>query len=217
MPLPVLVPTGEVTHSFNIDFDSSEYEMLYEAAVAVKGIDGISCEVGLRRGGGSAYIMQGLSDSGQFDRLHIALDPYGNIEMSANDQVAFRFDYTNEMRDQCIIDMLLLSKKTKIPFQLFPLEDTEFFNRFADGIPVYDQYKKLINQYALVHFDGPHALSPIRREFLWFNARAPIGAVFVFDDTTFYDHESLEKEFVIPAGWTVLNRGNRKISYKRTY
>jgi isopropylmalate/homocitrate/citramalate synthase len=34
-------------------------------------------------------------------------------------------------------------------------KDTEFFKRYCDGIPIYDEYKRIVNKYAMVFLDGP--------------------------------------------------------------
>lgn len=198
-----------------ISTDSSEYNILTDAVKMVVNITGLSCEIGLRAGGGSSAIMQALADSLQFTKTHIAIDPYGNIEYETRENMKTRHDYTNQMRDQCIIDMYYFAMVIKINFLFFPLEDTEFCKSFVDGVPLYNETKAIVNQYAFVHFDGPHAYAPLVTEFRFFNDRAPIGAVFVFDDVGNYDHAKLETEVMFPAGWELIKRGAVKASYKK--
>ena len=65
--------------AWSLQGDSGNYEVLSEGIKRVAGIEGMSCEIGLRRGGGTFHIMESLKATGQ-QRLHIAIDPYGNID-----------------------------------------------------------------------------------------------------------------------------------------
>lgn len=192
--------------------DSSDYHLISEAVKAVKNVDGLTCEIGLRAGGGSEYILRALKVTDQ-NKTHIAIDPYGNIEYESHEGLVERLDYTNTMRDTCMIDMYTLARALNINFLFFPLEDTEFFKRYADGVPVYQEYKTIESSYAFVHFDGPHAHEPLVTEFKFFDARAPKGAHFVFDDVRFYDHEKFEQEYIFPAGWDLVRKTFVKASY----
>jgi cephalosporin hydroxylase len=98
------------------------------------------------------------------------------------------------------------------------MEDTEFFKRFEDGVPTYKNTEKSIeNKYALVHFDGPHAVSDIIREVDFFSSRMSVGGFFVFDDTYvgYYDHDKVEK-FIFELGdFELVGKEKHKASYKK--
>jgi hypothetical protein len=98
---------------------------------------------------------------------------------------------------------------------LFCLEDHEFFKRYADGVPVYDEQKIMVNEYAFVFFDGPHTNEAVEEELNFFLDRAPNGAVYVFDDIWMYDHDKFEK-IMFDRGFKLIEKGNIKASYKKS-
>lgn len=198
--------------------DSAEYEILQEATEAVRFLDqnALSCEIGLRAGGGSKVIIDALIATDQTARTHIAIDPYGNIEYLTSEDNKTRHDYTNHMRNQCMWDLyqyICEQRADQINILVFLMEDSEFFKRFGDGVPVYEEYKRIATEYALVHFDGPHALEPLREEVSFFTSRLADGAHVVFDDIGNYPHNQLEKE-LLGVGFTLVKKGDRKASYK---
>ena len=83
--------------------DSAEYEILYEAARAIRGVPGLTCEIGLREGGGTEMILRGLRDSrpvpGDEARWHVAVDTYGSLPYEqAEGTGPVKLDYCAEMR-----------------------------------------------------------------------------------------------------------------------
>ena len=198
-----------------LETDSREYEILEECVSKIQSIPGLTCELGVRRGGGSEKIMRRLYETGQQNRVHIGIDPYGNIEYETAENTHCRHGYTNEMLGEAMIGLYTLARSLGMHFLLFPLEDTEFFNRFPEGVPLYNHHKVLENRYALVHFDGPHALTPLRKEFQFFNLRSEPGAVFVFDDIQNYPHDQLETNCLFPAQWRLLVKGSTKAAYQK--
>lgn len=204
-----------MTEKIILGTDSADYHLIPECISLITNVQGMTCEIGLREGGASQIIMQALHDTKQ-DKTHIAIDPYGNIECAAHDNNLFtRFDYTNEMRDKCMIGIYTIARDLNVNFLFFPLEDTEFFNRYADGVPVYQQHKTINNQYSFVFFDGPHATQPIIKEVLFFNERSVIGTVFLFDDIPYYNHKHIEDQYLFPLGWELVSKTDRKASYKK--
>lgn len=191
--------------------DSREYEILKTAAEQVVDLPGLTCEIGLRCGGGSGLIMEQLAKS-KFYRTHIAIDPYGNIEYATEDNTIIRLDYSNRMRNECMQDIFKYAEEKGVNFVYFPLEDTEFMKRYADGVPIYDQAKHVINEYCLVHFDGPHCLTAVMEEYKFFNARRVQGAYFVFDDIYNYDHTVVHRQ-LYQDGWHQVVRGSAKAVY----
>jgi hypothetical protein len=214
--------------------DSQEYDILYNAAKNIKGVPGAVVEIGSRRGGSAKIIIDGLVEIGDSNRPMFCIDPYGNIElgitninasihypgkyeltgdpMSKEENIKSKFDYTNEMRNRIIPSLYYYAYQRGLNFTFFCLEDTEFFNRYADGVPVYDEEKKLVNEYAFVFFDGPHTNKALQEEIDFFLPRSPIGATWVFDDIWMYDHDKFEK-IMFDQGFQILEKREIKASY----
>lgn len=215
--------------------DSSEYEILTHAIKSIKGVSGAVVEIGTRRGGSTKLIIDSLVENNDTDRLLVAIDPYGNIEiectnrnisvhmphikvegdpMSTDISMPLRFDYTDDMRNRVIPSLYYYAYMRGINFQFFCLEDTEFFNAFPNGVPVYQNFKTMENTYAFVFFDGPHDNKAVNVELEFFTPRATIGSVFVFDDIWMYEHDNIvEKTWLYPNGFELLEKGNIKASY----
>ena len=191
--------------------DGHEYEILTRAVKQVS-CEGASLEIGLRRGGGTKIIMENLKT---LNKIHIAVDPYGNLPYENRDEeAATRKDYTNRMRNESLALIYPLSEELGVNFIFFNMTDDEFFNRFSDGVPIYDYEDRKVSTYSFVHFDGPHTKEIVTDEFDWINKRTQKGAVIVFDDIRHYDHDSVE-EIILKSGWTLLEKGKAKASYKK--
>lgn len=216
--------------------DSKEYEILYNAVLKIKGVPGAVVEIGTRRGGSAKIIIDALSLQADVDRSMFCIDPYGNIDleitninasihypgqyktegdpMSKDASFKTKFDYTNDMRNRIIPSLYYYAYQKGLNFTFFCLEDHEFFNRFSDGVPVYNQHKKLENQYAFVFFDGPHTNEAVELELNFFLDRSVIGTVYVFDDIWMYDHDKFEK-IMFDNGFEILEKKNIKASYHK--
>lgn len=192
--------------------DSREYHILLNAVARVKDVDGLTCEIGVREGGGTKLIMETLRSTGQ-QKVHIAIDPFGNIEYEHFETRKERLDYTNAMKNRMLANLYALCHSTGMECLFFPLEDTEFFKRYCDGIPIYDEYKRIVNKYAMVFLDGPHTTELVRAEFDFFNMRIPCGGVIVFDDIDQYPHMDQLDGYIRANGFAVLEQGECKISY----
>lgn len=214
--------------------DSQEYEILWNAAKNIKGVEGAVVEIGTRRGGSAKMIIDALAEQGDTNRSMFCIDPYGNIDleitninasihypgkyqvegdpMSKDASFATKFDYTNEMRNRVIPSLYYYAYQRGLNFTFFCLEDHEFFNRYADGVPVYNEVKKLENQYAFVFFDGPHTNEAVELELNFFLQRSTKGTTFVFDDIWMYDHDKFEK-IMFDNGFDVLEKKQIKASY----
>jgi hypothetical protein len=193
--------------------DSLEYDLLYRAAQAIKGVSGMTLEIGLREGGGTETIIQACIDNEDI-RIHLAIDPYGNISYAPNDRTLKRLDYTNRMRDKILPYLYFWCAERGVDFHFLNLEDTEFFARFQDGYPTYKVDKVLNTQYALVHFDGPHSAEIVLAETVFFEPRTPTGGVWVFDDVKDYKNEDIDAN-LLTNGWKRLIVGERKIAYQK--
>lgn len=217
--------------------DSQEYEILFNAARNVKGVEGAVVEIGTRRGGSAKIIIDGLESNQDTNRSMFCIDPYGNIELEITNLSASihypgqhqldgdpqskdvtlkkRFDYTDEMRNRVIPSLYYYAYQRGLNFTFFCLEDTEFFKRYADGVPVYQEQKKLENQYAFVFFDGPHTNEAVQTEIDFFLPRSVKGTTYVFDDIWMYDHDKFEK-IILDNGFEILEKKSIKASYHKT-
>lgn len=214
--------------------DSQEYEILFNAAKNIKGVEGAVVEIGTRRGGSAKMIIDGLAENGDTNRSMFCIDPYGNIDLeitnlsasvhypgkyklegdpaSKDSSFKTKFDYTNDMRNRVIPSLYYYAYQRGLNFTFFCLEDHEFFKRYADGVPVYNEVKKLENQYAFVFFDGPHTNEAVELELNFFLERCTKGSTFVFDDIWMYDHDKFEK-IMLDNGFDILEKKQIKASY----
>lgn len=224
---------------FNTDevfeIDSQEYEVLINAAERIGTTEGAIVEIGTRRGGSAKMIIDALTHTNNTNRSMFCIDPYGNIEIDCtnlNMSIHYpgtkidgpadskevtsphRFDYTNTMRNRIIPSLYYYAYNAGLNFNFFCLEDTEFFNRYSDGVPVYNDSKIIINKYALVFFDGPHDNKAVTLETEFFVNRCDVGAIFVYDDIWMYDHDKIEK-ILFDKGFEILEKKNIKASYIR--
>lgn len=196
--------------------DSKEYEVLEDAARRIVNVPGLSLEIGVRTGGSTKKIMDVFMATGQADRTHIGVDPYGNIEYTHYENVTGRIGYTNQMRNLTFQSLYEYCSKFNLDVRIILLEDTEFFKRFADGLPVYKDVKTIINQYALVFFDGPHCVESVKAEFDFFKDRVVAGSMLVFDDIDQYPHMEKLHNYILAFGFKEVMKGIGKISYVKT-
>jgi|TARA_R110000851_G_scaffold141324_2_gene279189 hypothetical protein len=217
--------------------DSQEYEILVNAVKQIGNTEGAVVEIGTRRGGSAKMIIDALTETNNTDRSMFCIDPYGNIEIDCTNlnmtlhnpdrkiegdlqskelTSKQRFDYDNKMRNRIIPSLYYCAYDAGLNFNFFCLEDYEFFNRYADGVPVYNDEKTLLNKYAFVFFDGPHTNEAIEIELDFFLERTVPGSVFVFDDVWMADHDTIVEERIFKLGWKTLERGNIKASYQKT-
>jgi len=217
--------------------DSQEYHILVDAAKNIKGVEGAVVEIGTRRGGSAKMIIDALVEQNDTNRSMFCIDPYGNIDleitninasihypgkyevegdpMSKDKSFPTKFDYTNDMRNRVIPSLYYYAYQRGLNFTFFCLEDHEFFKRYSDGVPVYNEQKHLINQYALVFFDGPHTNEAVEEELSFFLERSVPGSVFVFDDIWMMDHDRIVEERLFKLGWKTLKKENIKASYQK--
>jgi cephalosporin hydroxylase len=196
--------------------DSRDYHVLYNAAAAIKDVQGIVCEIGTRQGGSLSHIINGLLSAGDINRNVVCIDPYGDIDYAPREGELRKCGYSNHMRDEALPGIYNFAQGKPVNVVFFCLEDTEFFSRFADGVPVYQDYKQIINQYSLVFFDGPHDMASLFRELRFFYPRSVIGTIFIFDDIADYPHELIHED-LIKNNFEVIEYGveGRKVSYKK--
>lgn len=198
---------------YDLPGDSADYHLLTKGVIMSAGTQGLSCEIGLRRGGGSKHIIDTISSACP-SKVHIAIDPYGSIEYEHKEGQRVRLDYTNDMMADCMSNIYGYAKERKVQFYFYPLEDTEFFYKFGAGVPVYNEVKRVINHYSFVHYDGPHAVVPLLAEITFFQNRCLPGSCWVFDDVTgYYDHDSIER-YLFSMHWKLIEKTHHKALYQ---
>jgi hypothetical protein len=200
-------------HNIDLPGDSGDYHLLAKGIELSAHVPGMTCEIGLRRGGGTKHIIDALAQHCT-GKPHIAIDPYGHIPYEHKEGQIVQLDYTNEMRDECLANLYQYTRLKLVAFIFFNLEDTEFFKRYADGVPVYNYNKRIENKYSFVHFDGPHAELPILKEIDFFLERINPGACWVFDDVVgYYDHDKTETVLFV-AGFKLIDKTRHKALYQ---
>lgn len=165
-----------------IDGDSGEYEFLTEAVEMSKDIEGMCCEVGLRRGLGTVTIIEAVRQFCPSKRV-ISIDPYGSIPYVGREHVGkIRLDYDNQMRDETVSE--IYQRLKGVNWQFFNMTDEQFFTQMSDGV----QWNELDTQYeifySMVHLDAEHYFDAIRNEVLFFGRRMTTGGIIVIDDFT---------------------------------
>ena len=214
--------------------DSSDYQYLARWTKELKRYDFcLTLEIGVREGYSSNIIMKMLQDRNHF---HIGVDPYGDLvykHLDKQDVVDSKGEmvywkdfegnwlmnedgtpkvptYPNKMKQNFLEDF-----KFHEYFSLFQLEDTEYFNAFARGVPIYkDGNKKIINTYDLVFFDGPHTTDKVMEEAMFFGPRSRIGTRFIFDDMNTYEMSDIA--YALTAfGFKTKEIGNKKICLEK--
>jgi hypothetical protein len=187
--------------------DSTEYDLLESACKLVPWPEVLSAEIGVRQGQGSKIILDSFKDKTHW---HIGIDPYGNLDYQHYDTTGtYTCDYTNSMKLQLLQDL------SYEHFTLYSIGDDEFMKRFADGVPIYRNTKKISNTYDLVHFDGPHKTIDVIRETMFFGDRARIGSVFVYDDYPKYDMNVIGTILVEYLGFEPVLKGDNKIALQK--
>lgn len=166
--------------------DSTYYDILHRAAQSIKGVPGLTLEIGLRRGGGTETIIRGCLDNND-KRHHMAIDPYGMLPYAEGAKTVAH-DYSNLMRQEALAAIYTWCKERQVAFTYWPMTDTDFFAFFPDGPPVYEGAPGRVTEFALVHFDGPHHTPAVLEEAAYFAKFAPMGAAWVFDDCNMYPH-----------------------------
>lgn len=199
----------------NTPYDPS-YIVLTNAVkqVGTSGPNGPSVEIGVRKGDSSYIIMQTLKESGS-PRVHIGIDPYGNIDYRDWETCVRKLDYTNDMRNKAMKNLWQWCTDNDYDFIYMPLEDTEFFKRFEDGVPVYNEVKTIVNEYSLVFYDGPHTTADVLREIEFFSKRTQVGGMWVFDDVQQYPHMEKVHPVILEYGFELVENDQIKASYKK--
>jgi len=118
------------------------------------------------------------------------------------------------MKYSTLVQLYKFCLENNILFDLINLEDTEFFERYEAGIPIYNLDKKIYNSYAIVHLDGPHHLKDIIRELEFFSSRMSLGGYIVLDDVTYFDINPID-EYLKENNFIRIENDRQKASYKK--
>lgn len=197
-----------------LETDSGEYELLTDAVASVRDVPGLICEIGTRKGGSLQLIIDALLENGDEGRTVLSIDNYGHMLYQWGMDRTARLDYTNDMRNEAYKNLYEYVTGKPVNLLVFTLEDSEFFNRYWDGVPVYKEEKRLEARYALAFLDGPHDVTSLKKEILFFAARTEAGARIVVDDIDFFNVDELT-EFAAKTGFKVDQIGEKKIVYEK--
>lgn len=199
-------------NKLQIDSPVEVYEVLRKHINELATVPGLTCEIGLRRGGGTKFILDCFLENSDF-RPHICIDPYGNIMY--NDIVgAHRSDYTDNMKNETLSELYKYAYDNSLNILFFNFEDSEFYKRFSDGVPIYDQEKTIVNNYCFVHVDGQHEVNAVRMAATFFIPRMSMNGILAFDNTDHYDHTTVH-ELMIRNSFALVDDVVHKKVYKR--
>jgi hypothetical protein len=213
-----------------ISGDSVEYKLLakWTDQLDVMSKDFVTTvEIGVREGYGSHIICDLIKGP----HVHIGIDPWGDIKYKHLDDVEGHVKYWtddvgNMLKDEkgkpisptypnSMKDTFLKNFKYHEKTVLFQLEDTEYMNAFGNGVPIYyNGKKKLVNQYDLVVFDGPHTTETVMREATWFANRSRKGTRFIFDDIDTYRMDLIAHALTFD-GFKTIESGESKICLEK--
>lgn len=195
-----------------IDSPPETYEVMRKYAMTLKDVSGLSCEIGLRRGGGTKTIIDAFLENND-KRVHICMDPYGNIIY--NDIVGpHRSDYTDDMKNETLAELYRYAFDNRVNILFFNIEDSEFYRRFCDGVPVYNEEKQYINSYCFVHVDGQHDVDSVKLAADFFVPRISVGGIIIFDNTDHYNHNPIH-DYMLRNKFLFLEDVLNKKVYKR--
>ena len=167
---------------YGIEWDSFAYEILYNAAVETKSVEGLVCEIGLRMGFGTFVMMHAALDSGQPNRKFVAVDPFGDILYVTANMAPHHSDYTNSMRSRCLKALYNWTYDSQMNLNFLCMTNDQYFQRFADGVPFYEGEEQIISKYSIAFLDGPKSDVITAHEIDFFGPRMSIGGRIIIDD-----------------------------------
>jgi hypothetical protein len=189
--------------------DSIEYNLIEQAIQYLKYPIGNTVEVGVRDGYASKLIIDAWRKYQKIPLTHLGIDPYGNIPYQMSDKSLVKnTNYNSKMKQ----NMLFYMSYYYPEFNLINLEDTEFFEKFEKGYPIYNMKKILINKYDFVFLDGPHDTSSVLREMLFFIKRSPEQQLIILDDISYFDLNYIENK-ANQLNYFICNKGVKKVVF----
>jgi hypothetical protein len=198
----------------DIEGGSFEYEIIESAVKKLSNPIGSSFEIGVRRGMGSKKIIDSYRKyhPSLKELIHIGLDPYGNLPYTFSEErkdIVEDALYTNLMKRETLINFL----KKYPEFYFINLDTHEYFKRFSDGYPIYENKKKIINKFEIVHFDGLHDLENVTLEVKFFLNHLSPQTIFIFDDIDAFDMQKIRK-ILLDNNFKDFESGKRKASFE---
>jgi len=190
--------------------DSLEYDLIEQAIKFLVNPVGNTVEIGVREGFASKLIIDAWRKHQTIPLIHLGVDPYGDIPYNESDK-SLNIDYTG-YNNKIKQDMLLYMTHHYPEFNLVNLEDTEFFDKFKNGYPIYNKKKILIDKYDFVLLDGPHDTPTILNEMLFFIKRAPKHQLIMIDDVKSFDLVHIEDK-VKQFNYSVCYEGEKKVLF----
>ena len=126
-------------------------------------------------------------------------------EVYLGDCIKVMKDIDNKSIDMILTDLPYNMTKNKWDQDIIPLD------------LLWNEYKRIINQYAFVFFDAPPSPDGKTKieECEFFQSRTPIGGVWVFDDVGIYQHDNVHQRLINEWGFEIFQKG-WKWSYKKT-
>lgn len=194
------------------DSPDISYDVMQKHILTLKGVSGLSCEIGLRRGGGTKRMLDAFLMNND-KRIHVAVDPYGNI-LYTDIGGTHRTDYTNHMKNETLAELYKYASENNLYILFFNMEDSEYYFRFSDGVLIYESEKIKINKYACVHIDGQHEKNAVLVAAEFFNRRMSSGGIMFFDNTNHYDHTKIHK-FLLDNDFVFVEDVMAKKVYKK--
>ena len=194
-----------------IEGDSKDYDLLASWSERVakhfKNKIMLTAEIGMRKGLGTKLILNYIRPNYSGLHFHVSIDPYGDLVYEHYDKTQpSKMDYNEKMFAEVKQDFA-----SEPRFNLLNMTDRVFMEKYYYGVEFYwDSKKYLLNEYALVHFDGPHKTTDVINEAVFFAERAAPGAVFIFDDWQTYDC-NIVREVLNRYGFEFCSNGSRKM------
>lgn len=194
-----------------LETDGIEYDLLERAIKRAENVPGAFLEIGTRRGGSLQIIIDAAIATGQ-SRVFVSVDPYGHIPYN-NGQGITRYDYTNEMKTRALADLYNYAHVRGVNLITFTLTDSDFFEYFAEGIPVYEIEKRIEDRFAFAFLDGPHDVKSILAEFDYLKNKTAPRAQIVVDNIDLFSPAEL---IAVLDGFEEVERNSQKICFTRT-
>lgn len=192
------------------------YEVLLRA-LEMSPAQGLSCDIGVRKGRSSQLIMEHISVRKQ-NHTHIAIDPYGSIGYQATRYLPEgTSDYSNQMRRETFSNLSKIAMDLEVDLFFFPVEDSEFFKRFSDGVPTYQYTKQIVKDYGFVFVDGQHSLDAVREATNFFSTRMARGGILMFDNTDVYEHYQVHAGLLFSGFKYISELEMTDTDYKKVY
>ena len=197
--------------------DSCEYGLLTEAVKSSFKLKSngyyLTCEIGVREGLGSKIMMDEMRNKNHGTNHHVGIDPYGDINYLHfdGDMEHPKTDYTNLMKLRLKKDLIDYPN-----FHLMEMTDQEYMDKYRNGLTVYDDKLKLLDQYTVIHFDGPHRTVDIIREVIFFCDRSHVGTTFCFDDYKLYKMDLID-QVCYEHGFRPIKKGKQRYVIRKEY